>query len=50
MARDKDKAICITTSDFTQDGKIEAGKTRVEIIDGTQIRGMIERWFEGKYY
>ncbi|MBU0701506.1 restriction endonuclease [bacterium] len=50
MARDKDKAICITTSDFTQDGKIEAEKTRVEIIDGKQIRGMIERWFAGKYY
>lgn len=50
MARDKNKAICITTSDFTQDGKTEAEKTRVGIINGRQIRGMVETHFAGKYY
>lgn len=50
VARNKDKAICITTSDFTQDGKIEAKKTEVELINGKQIRVMIERCFAGEYY
>ncbi len=50
IVRNKDKAICITTSDFTQDGKIEAKKTEVELIDDRQIRRMIERHFARKYY
>ena len=45
-----DKAFCITTSDYTEDGKKEAELCEVEIINGLQTMELLNKHFPGCYY
>ena len=45
-----DKAYCITTSDYTEDGKKEAELCEVEIINGIQTIELLNKHFPGSYY
>lgn len=45
-----DKAFCITTSDYTEDGKREAALCEVEIINGVQLMELLNRHFLGCYF
>ena len=44
------KAVCITTSDYTVDGKDIAHKSGVLLINGRQLLEKLEHYFPGKYY
>jgi hypothetical protein len=43
-------AICITTSDYTRHGVLEAESTGVQIINGEQLMTRLDNVFPGKYY
>ncbi len=44
------KAFCITTSDYTEDGKKEAKLCGVEIINGLQTIELLNKHFPGRYF
>ena len=43
-------ATCITTSDYTQQGKREAQNTNVKTINGVQLIELLNKHFPGQYY
>lgn len=43
-------AICITTSDYTEQGKREAISTKVQTINGHELMEKLNSKFPGKYY
>ncbi|QGH20199.1 restriction endonuclease [Clostridium butyricum] len=43
-------AVCITTSDYTEQGKREADNTKVQTVNGTQLMDRLNKAFPGKYY
>ena len=43
------KAICITTSNYTEDAIKEAKSTKVELINGLEIINELERYYPGKF-
>jgi len=43
-------AYCITTSDYTDDGKRESASTKVGIINGRTLMDELEHYFPGEYY
>lgn len=43
-------AVCITTSNYTKEGKIIASKTGVKTINGYQLLDLLNQFFPGKYY
>ena len=43
-------AICITTSDYTPQGKKEAISTKVQTINGHELIKKLNALFPGKYY
>jgi len=50
ISRNKDIAICITTSDYTPEGIDEAKKTKVTVVNGNKIRNWIEECFPNQYF
>ena len=45
-----DKAICVTTSNFTREGKKAAEDFNVEMWDGFTVMRLLQKHFPGKYY
>lgn len=50
MRRGLDRAVCLTTSGYTRDGKMVARDLEVEIVDGRQLMERLQRQFPGEYY
>lgn len=50
MRRGLDYSICITTSDYTKDGKKVALDLNVEIINGSELMKKLNKYFPGQYY
>lgn len=48
--RGLDYAVCITTSDYTKDGKMVAVDLNIEMVDGSALMKRLNRYFPGKYY
>lgn len=48
--RGLDHAVCITTSDYTKDGKMVAVDLNIEMVDGSALMKRLNRYFPGKYY
>lgn len=45
-----DYAVCITTSDYTKDGKMVAVDLDIEMVDGSALMKRLDRYCPGKYY
>ena len=45
-----DNAVCITTSDYTKDGKKVAMELEIEMVNGKQIMKRLNKHFPGEYY
>ena len=50
IRRGFDIAVCITTSDYTQDGKTIACANDIKIINGQEIVQQLNDAFPNKYY
>ena len=50
MRRGLDYSICITTSDYTKDGKKVALDLNVEMVNGSELIKRLNKHFPGKYY
>ncbi len=47
---DISRAVCITTSNYTNEAKLIASQTNVELVNGIDIMKKLEQFFPGKYY
>lgn len=50
MSQTIQHAICVTTSDYTSEGKAVAKNTDVEIINGIALMDELNQYFPGEYY
>lgn len=48
--RGLDYAVCVTTSDYTKDGKMVAADLNIEMVNGSALMKRLNRYFPGKYY
>ena len=48
--RGLDYAVCITTSDYTKDGKMVAADLNIDMVDGSALMKRLNRYFPGRYY
>ena len=48
--RGLDYAVCVTTSDYTRDGKMVAEDLDIEMVDGAMLMKRLNRYFPGEYY
>lgn len=48
--RNLDYAVCLTTSGYTKDGLDAAKDFEVDIYNGIQVLGLLNKYFPGKYY
>lgn len=44
------KAVCVTTSNFTKEGKRAAGDFDIELWDGFKVINLLDKHFPGQYY
>ena len=47
---DISRAVCITTSNYTNEAKIVAEQTKVELVNGVNVITELEHYFPGIYY
>ena len=50
MRRGADFAICVTTSDFTKDGKLISEEQDIEMWNGETVIQKLNAYFPGEYY